>query len=202
MASTSPADADDDTALQSMGRHFDAKTDEKPTKRSLLDLPAELWIEIGKQSIRDEAPAHRYHSRMHAPKKHGSAAVQPVITLVCKIMRAELLPYHYQHCFALTIGSEPSMASWDLLGNWLIAIGPVNRRYLNDVVLLVSRDGDVDSMIEDLWYEWGTASGLYFDIGEEVWEGEEKGSGGRLGDFRAYGRDLFRGESAYQVTFT
>ncbi|KAK4612309.1 hypothetical protein CLAFUW4_13025 [Fulvia fulva] len=64
----------------------------------LLDLPPELWIRIGKFAI-DVYPrvASRFarSSRGYSPSRRHFP-LQPGITRVCTMLRAELLPYYYR----------------------------------------------------------------------------------------------------------
>ncbi|UJO23814.1 uncharacterized protein CLAFUR5_12682 [Fulvia fulva] len=111
-------------------------SDEQP-KRSLLDLPAELWSKIGKLAI-ENSPFFRTSSLdepdfdLIAQEKWQRMLRlhQPAITRTCRALREELLPYFYQQ---RVIMNEAPFASWEhvhRLGQFLRAIGRDNRRHV------------------------------------------------------------------------
>ncbi|KAK6394999.1 hypothetical protein LTR65_001188 [Meristemomyces frigidus] len=108
----------------------------KPTSLLLLGLPAELWIEIGKKTILVEM---RIREGLVGDRWYRVPAAQPAITRLCKIMRVELLPYFYKTCFSGTVRVSQILLDplYSEMSRWLNAIGPSNRRLLDDVVLRV-----------------------------------------------------------------
>ena len=96
-------------------------------KRSLLDLPAEIWSKIGQLVIQNAeiCDANDIVIARRCPPR------QPAITRTCNALRSELLPLYYRHRVELRLPSFvfPGDLDEDLrpVGKWLRAIGPTNR---------------------------------------------------------------------------
>lgn len=117
----------------------------------LLDLPPELWIRIGKFAI-DVYPrvASRFarSSRGYSPSRRHFP-LQPGITRVCTMLRAELLPYYYRTRIRLEVSHHVVE-----VGRWLRHIGPANRKLLR--VLWLSQnynrgEGAMEQRLRDVW---------------------------------------------------
>ena len=68
---------------------------------------------------------------------------QPAITRTCQILRAELLPYYYIARVLIDVDDLGSRSN--LVGKWLRAIGPENRKFVD---VRVARWG------HELWHTW------------------------------------------------
>ncbi|KAK4611497.1 hypothetical protein CLAFUW4_13210 [Fulvia fulva] len=62
--------------------------------QGLLDLPPEIWSQIGKLVVDNEANLPYYDFLTVERLSRGQP--QPPVTRVCKVLREELLPYYYK----------------------------------------------------------------------------------------------------------
>ncbi|KAK4612110.1 hypothetical protein CLAFUW4_13356 [Fulvia fulva] len=106
----------------------------KQKRTSLLDLPAEIWSQIGKLVI-DDTLSYTYTMAIQRPPERPH---QPPITRVCRVLRVELLHYFYSTkidiCGAFEVPAS-SHISLVKVGNWLRQMGPDNRRSLRGVAV-------------------------------------------------------------------
>ncbi|KAK5677491.1 rRNA-binding ribosome biosynthesis protein rpf2 [Elasticomyces elasticus] len=67
--------------------------------RGLLDLPAEIWAQIGREIVKSNEPIELVPNHSDGHYRMRRDVVQPGITRVCKILREELLPIFYANTF-------------------------------------------------------------------------------------------------------
>ncbi|KAK4611483.1 hypothetical protein CLAFUW4_12813 [Fulvia fulva] len=103
-------------------------------KRGLLDLPAEIWSKIGKVVI-DETPL--FTDSDISPDyimdwSDNNTEVLPRISLACRALREELLPYFYEKNVFLCFMSPnvEGTEKYEDVGRFLRAIGKENRTSL------------------------------------------------------------------------
>ncbi|KXS93888.1 hypothetical protein AC578_1697 [Pseudocercospora eumusae] len=162
------------TALDGKGDSHEEQ--DKPFR--LLDLPPELWVEIGQmavdeaaQSIRDYGEKLKVRSKVDfgvwpwtwSTAEQNKRLAQPAITKVCRALRQELLPYHYEAHVPLAICG--CLIDWtpDRVKPWLLAIGRESRQKLRLVYLMCYEDTDEEDVRETFF-----ADQILVEIGPSV----------------------------------
>ncbi|SMR52527.1 unnamed protein product [Zymoseptoria tritici ST99CH_3D1] len=124
-----------------------APTDDEDQEQSfrLLDLPDELWVKIGKMIIDDWRPINLTTAADFDVLKCVPTAKMrpPPILHTCSALRNELRPYYYGGD-KFEVGIQwygfGRRSALDLVGRYLVAIGPEARRqlrgyYIKDSIL-------------------------------------------------------------------
>ncbi|KJX93690.1 hypothetical protein TI39_contig4271g00002 [Zymoseptoria brevis] len=122
---------------------IDDEDQEQPFR--LLDLPDELWVKIGKMVIDDWRPIKLTTPADFDLLKRVPAVIMdpPPILHTCSALRNELRLYYYSSD-KFKVGVSRSGLMWrsaqDLVGRYLVAIGPEARRqlrgyYIKDSIL-------------------------------------------------------------------
>lgn len=107
--------------------------------------------------------------------RYNTGQSQPSITRICSVMRAELLPYFYRNCFAVTLNMrDMSHHTYFDLGHWLQAIGPVNRRQLSGSVVVLFPKGLLSGVRKTLMQDWKVELELV-EVVTEVHDDEKNG---------------------------
>lgn len=91
-----------------------------------FDLPAELWVKIGRMTI--EATNIIITDRPEQWKLENIRQPTPVITRICQKFRAEFLPFYYTTRLSVFVygAREPA----EVLKSWLKLVGEDNTRRL------------------------------------------------------------------------
>ncbi|KXS94277.1 hypothetical protein AC579_7283 [Pseudocercospora musae] len=121
----------------------------------LLDLPPELWVNIGQLAVDEAAHSTRDYDEKALSEidfstwpwtentaEQNKRLAQPAITKVCRVLRQELLPYHYEANVSLAIFG--CLIDWfpDRVNPWLSAIGRESRQKLRLAYLMCYGDSD------------------------------------------------------------
>lgn len=123
-------------------------------RASLLDLPAEIWAQIGRLAIDATPQLDRSAVTPWEACKGGSPARQPAITRTCRILRQELLPYYYKTRVQMTIYAGLVSDPESDVERWLQAIGHENRLSLRGLQV-VSVVMDADAAAAKAKRHWG-----------------------------------------------
>lgn len=120
----------------------------KPT--SLLDLPAEIWSEIGRLVIDNTTPVRPSYSGCEnfCTCRKWPPPQQPAITQVSRVLREELLPYYYATKVTISVSLDHYATD-----KWLSAIGERNRRHVTGLTIVGPKWQIIDEEIMDI--AWG-----------------------------------------------
>ena len=146
----------------------DSHTSTSPSphpKKSLLDLPAELWSTIGHLVIDDTPHISDAFSDIHLRETHGARIPlaarkimnQPPITRTCSALRHELLAYYYKNKVQASMFMDDRL--YLVFPAWLEAMGRETRRHIKSIELIFVDGGSVEK-VRELVKEW--------DIQDEV----------------------------------
>lgn len=139
MTSISEETSNDAKVCATLSRLLDLSLQLAKQPFRLLDLPNELWIEIGKLAI-DEHPIE--HRPWEAPRGYSDKATlqhrngQPAITRVCRILRQELMPYYHKHKIHCVVRYRHQNNDWPQAWHWLKHIDSTARRRLGPVIVV------------------------------------------------------------------
>ena len=96
----------------------------------LLDLPPEIWSNIGKLVVDETETITAYIIYQCARAAEPADTRQPAVTRTCRILRSELLAYYYKH--KVDARMTPTSAASPKVGKWLRAIGQQNRMVISN----------------------------------------------------------------------
>ncbi|KAF7188661.1 hypothetical protein HII31_09913 [Pseudocercospora fuligena] len=135
---------------------------EKPFR--LLDLPPELWIKIGQMAVDDATEPNKCLAREKESAEDVSGAwpldsettvgesqrvLQPAITKTCRILRRELLPYHYENNVTLVLIECLQYWEREKINKWLAAIGTESRKKIRCAYLMIRQGSKHRLCVED-----------------------------------------------------
>ncbi|KAK4892520.1 hypothetical protein LTR27_008984 [Elasticomyces elasticus] len=147
----------------------------------LFDLPDEIWVKITKYAV-DLTPKR---SQKQLGWCSPDLVRQPAVTRACHSLRAELLPYFYEHHIKLFLyrsAGEDEVNMWrDHQCEWLSAIGPANVKTIRCIRLFIE-----ERNLEEAVSQIRTITTCTLVVGEQMTELDEDEKSYLWGEEKVY----------------